>query len=39
MAATDFDLVRGTLDLLIPKTLTRGPMHGLVEFVIAAPAT
>jgi transcriptional regulator len=29
MADTDLDLVRGTLDLLILKTLTRGPMHGL----------
>ena len=29
MADTDLDLVRGTLDLLILKTLTRGSMHGL----------
>ena len=29
MADTDLDLVRGTLDLLILKTLARGPMHGL----------
>ena len=29
MADTDLDLVRGTLDLLILKTLTRGAMHGL----------
>lgn len=29
MADTDLDLVRGTLDLLVLKTLTRGPMHGL----------
>ncbi|MDB4878147.1 MAG: transcriptional regulator, PadR-family [Gemmatimonadetes bacterium] len=29
MAASDLDLVRGTLDLLILKTLSWGPMHGL----------
>ena len=29
MADTDLDLVRGTLDLLILKTLARGPLHGL----------
>ncbi len=29
MADTDLDLVRGTLDLLILKTLAQGPMHGL----------
>ncbi|HXT15763.1 MAG TPA: PadR family transcriptional regulator [Gemmatimonadaceae bacterium] len=29
MAASDVDLVRGTLDLLILKTLSWGPMHGL----------
>jgi PadR family transcriptional regulator PadR len=29
MADTDLDLVRGTLDLLVLKTLTRGPLHGL----------
>jgi len=29
MADTDLDLVRGTLDLLILKTLTHGAMHGL----------
>ena len=29
MAADDLDLVRGTLDLLILKTLSWGPMHGL----------
>src|SRR5215467_9680986 len=29
MADSDLDLVRGTLDLLIPKTLAGGPMHGL----------
>ena len=29
------DLVQGTLDLLILKTLTRGPLHGygIVEFI------
>ena len=27
--ATDLDLVRGTLDLFVLKTLTWGPMHGL----------
>lgn len=29
------DLVQGTLDMLILKTLTRGPMHGysIVEFI------
>ncbi len=27
--ATDPDLLRGTLDLSVLKTLTRGPMHGL----------
>ncbi len=29
MAAADLDLLRGTLDLLILKTLSWGPMHGL----------
>lgn len=29
MPATDLDLVRGTLDLLILKTLSWTPMHGL----------
>src|SRR5215216_349709 len=29
MPANDLDLVRGTLDLLILKTLSWGPMHGL----------
>jgi PadR family transcriptional regulator, regulatory protein PadR len=29
MASTEVDLVRGTLDLLILKTLSWGPMHGL----------
>jgi transcriptional regulator len=29
MAVDDLDLVRGTLDLLILKTLSWGPMHGL----------
>jgi len=29
MADTDLELVRGTLDLLILKTLSWGPMHGL----------
>ena len=29
MAETDLELVRGTFDLLILKTLTWGPMHGL----------
>ena len=28
-AAEDLDLLRGTLDLLILKTLSWGPMHGL----------
>jgi PadR family transcriptional regulator len=28
-AAMELDLVRGTLDLLILKTLSWGPMHGL----------
>ena len=28
-AAPDLDLLRGTLDLLILKTLSWGPMHGL----------
>lgn len=28
-AARDLDLLRGTLDLLILKTLSWGPMHGL----------
>jgi PadR family transcriptional regulator, regulatory protein PadR len=28
-AAPDLDLVRGTLDLLVLKTLSWGPMHGL----------
>jgi|SRR3954451_3572284 len=27
--ASDLDLVRGTLDLLVLKTLSWGPMHGL----------
>jgi transcriptional regulator len=29
MPASELDLVRGTLDLLILKTLSWGPMHGL----------
>jgi len=29
MADPDLDLLRGTLDLLILKTLSWGPMHGL----------
>jgi transcriptional regulator len=29
MASTDLELVRGTFDLLILKTLSWGPMHGL----------
>ena len=29
MPAPELDLVRGTLDLLILKTLSWGPMHGL----------
>jgi transcriptional regulator len=29
MERTEVDLVRGTLDLLILKTLSWGPMHGL----------
>jgi len=29
MSAEDLDLLRGTLDLLILKTLSWGPMHGL----------
>lgn len=29
MARTDVDLLRGTLDLMILKTLSWGPMHGL----------
>src|ERR1044071_3763096 len=29
MPTTEIDLVRGTLDLLILKTLSWGPMHGL----------
>ena len=29
MPDTDLDLVRGTLDLLVLKTLAWGPMHGL----------
>jgi PadR family transcriptional regulator, regulatory protein PadR len=29
MADSDLDLLRGTLDLLILKTLSWGPMHGL----------
>jgi len=29
MPDTDLDLVRGTLDLLVLKTLARGPLHGL----------
>ena len=29
MADTELDLLRGTLDLLILKTLSWGPMHGL----------
>ena len=29
MPNTELDLVRGTLDLLILKTLSWGPMHGL----------
>jgi transcriptional regulator len=29
MAPSDLDLLRGTLDLLVLKTLSWGPMHGL----------
>jgi PadR family transcriptional regulator len=29
MAVTELDLLRGTLDLLLLKTLSWGPMHGL----------
>ena len=29
MASTDLELLRGTFDLLILKTLSWGPMHGL----------
>lgn len=29
MAATDLELVRGTFDLILLKTLSWGPMHGL----------
>lgn len=29
MASPDLDLLRGTLDLLLLKTLSWGPMHGL----------
>jgi transcriptional regulator len=29
MADTDLELVRGTFDLLVLKTLSWGPMHGL----------
>jgi PadR family transcriptional regulator PadR len=29
MAGSDLDIVRGTLDVLILKTLSWGPMHGL----------
>ena len=29
MADTDLELIRGTFDLLILKTLSWGPMHGL----------
>ena len=29
MPSSDLDLLRGTLDLLILKTLSWGPMHGL----------
>ena len=29
MAASDLDLLRGTLDLLLLKSLSWGPMHGL----------
>ena len=29
MPAPDLDLLRGTLDLLVLKTLSWGPMHGL----------
>ena len=29
MAPSDLDLLRGTLDLLLLKTLSWGPMHGL----------
>jgi len=33
VAATDLDLLRGTLDLLVLRTLVPGPMHG---YAIAA---
>ena len=29
MPGNDLDLLRGTLDLLLLKTLSWGPMHGL----------
>ena len=29
MAPTDLDLLRGTFDLILLRTLTWGPMHGL----------
>jgi len=29
MPSNDLDLLRGTFDLLLLKTLSRGPMHGL----------
>ena len=29
MPATELDLIRGTLDLLLLKTLSWGPMHGV----------
>lgn len=29
MSRTDLDLIRGTFDLIILKTLSWGPMHGL----------
>src|SRR6478609_2629569 len=35
MTATKAELLQGTLDLLILKTLTRGPMHGyaIAQFI------
>lgn len=32
MTATDLDLIRGTFDLILLKTLSWGPMHGLAVF-------
>lgn len=32
MTATDLELIRGTFDLILLKTLSWGPMHGLAVF-------